>query len=320
MNNNGQAHCDEDKEPLVSAIIPTYKRSKLVTRAIRSVLNQTVQDIEIIVVDDASPDDTETAVLSVGSSRVRYIRHDNNRGLPASRNTGIHAARGKFIAFLDDDDEWLPEKTTKQLRFLEEYRLDAAVSMCLIDGSVPLGHHSPVLLMPDDLRKGNKWGSCSLIAKANVIRAIMFDETLSIGEDWDFYIRLAQAYRLGCLNEPLFIYHQVGQHAAPQRMISSAKELSPQGLERVAMLHKHRTFFGERQFKHLMARALLSYIGRRRNPLPYIRYSVSRCGIVPVMSVLSGRVAWHLWRIVCGLRHRLSGMFVTRPGIGAARR
>lgn len=320
MNNNGQAHFDEDKGPVVSAIIPTYKRPKLVTRAIRSVLNQTIQDIEIIVVDDASPDDTEAVVRSVDSARVRYIRHESNRGLPASRNTGIHAARGKFIAFLDDDDEWLPEKLAKQLRFVEEYGLDAAVSMCLIDGRVPLGYHSPVMLTPDDLRKGNKWGSCSLIAKADVVRAVMFDETLSIGEDWDFYIRLAQAYRLGCLNEPLFIYHQVGQHAAPQRMIGSAKELSPQGLERVAMLHKHRTFFGERQFKQLMARALLSYIGRRRNPLPYVRYAISRCGVVPVMSVLSGRLAWHLWRVLCGLRHRLSGILGARPGIGAARR
>lgn len=307
----------DDPRPLVSAVIPTYKRAKLVPRAIRSVLNQTVQDIEIIVVDDGSPDDTRNAVASVGSARVRYIRHATNRGLPASRNSGVRAARGHYVAFLDDDDEWLPEKTEKQLRFLREYRLDAAVGMCLIDGIVPLGKHRQVLLTPDDLREGNKWGSCSLFVKADVARAIMFDETLSIGEDWDFYIRLAQSYRLGCLNEPLFIYHQVGQDAAPQRMISGARELSPKGLERVAMLHKHRAFFGEKQFRVLMARALLSYVGRRRNPLPYLWYALARCGVVPVVSVLWGRVAWHLWRIVCSLRR---GMIDILPGQSPARR
>lgn len=282
--------------PLVSAIIPTYRRAELVPRAIRSVFNQTIKDIEIIVVDDASPDGTETAVRSIGNSSVRYVRHHANRGLPAGRNTGVRAARGKYIAFLDDDDEWLPDKTEKQLRYLLENRLDAVVGMCLVDGKVPFGRHKRKLLTPDDLRKGNRWGSCSVFIKSDVIRDVMFDESLSIGEDWDFYIRLTQKYRVGCLNEPLFIYHQVGQCAAPARMLSSAKQRSPEELGRVAMLHKHRSFFGEHQFRHLLARALLAYIGWRRNPLPYIKYSIDQCGVGAVISALSGRVVWHFRR------------------------
>lgn len=295
MNNNEQAHCDEDKGPLVSAIIPTYKRPKLVTRAIRSVLNQTVQDIEIIVVDDASPDDTETAVLSVGSSRVRYIRHESNRGLPASRNTGIHAARGKFIAFLDDDDEWLPEKTAKQLRYIQEKDVDAVVGMSLINGTVPTESHPHRLITVADLRKGNRWGSCSLFVKAQVIREILFDESLTVGEEWDTYIRLTKKYRLACLNEPVFIYHQIGPHAAAERMLKTAKHQEPALLEqRLGALHKHRLLLGENCYRRLLARELISYIGVRRDRYRQVRYAIERCGTVAVVAALTRRLYWHV--------------------------
>lgn len=303
---------NKSPQPLVTAIIPTYRRPGLVTRAIRSVLSQTVPDIEVIVVDDASPENTEKSVSAVGDSRVRYIRHSSNRGLPASRNTGIGAARGQFIAFLDDDDEWLPDKTEKQLRYLRQHRLDAVVGMCLVDGKIPFGKHNRLLLTPDDLRSGNRWGSCSLFAKADVVRAVLFDESLTFGEDWDFYIRLSRSYRLGCLNEPLFIYHQVGQDAAPQRMLSSAKDLSPEGLARVAMLRKHRSFFGEDRFRYLLAGTVLAYVGRRTNPLPYIKYALEHCGPIAVISVLGRRIAWHSWRFIWRIRRSLEPQIFTK--------
>lgn len=99
-----------EKIPTVSVVIPTYNRAHLVGRAIQSVLNQTYQDFEIIVVDDGSTDNTEEVVKSFNDPRIRYIRHDQNRGGSAARNTGIKMARGEYIAFQDSDDEWLPEK------------------------------------------------------------------------------------------------------------------------------------------------------------------------------------------------------------------
>ena len=104
-----------EKTPKVSVIIPTYNRAHLVGRAIRSVLNQTYQDFEIIVVDDGSTDNTEEVVKSFNDPRIRYIRHEENKGAAAARNTGIKAAKGKFIAFQDSDDEWLPKKLEKQM-------------------------------------------------------------------------------------------------------------------------------------------------------------------------------------------------------------
>src|SRR4030066_2069221 len=114
----------EDYRPGVSVIIPTYNRARFIERAIRSVLNQTYQNFEIIVVDDASTDDTEERVrrLLPNGRRLKYVRHDINRGAGAARDTGIKNAAGEYIALLDSDDEWLPEKLEKQLQVFKESR------------------------------------------------------------------------------------------------------------------------------------------------------------------------------------------------------
>src|SRR5688500_9781977 len=101
--------------PIVSVVIPTYNRAHLIRRAIDSVVAQTFADWELIVVDDASKDDAEGVVRSYGDSRMRYVRHDVNKGASAARNTGLYAAHGEFVAFLDSDDEWLPEKLASQV-------------------------------------------------------------------------------------------------------------------------------------------------------------------------------------------------------------
>ncbi len=105
--------------PDVSVIIPIYDRSEFLCTAIASVLAQTLQDFEIIVVDDASADDTQEVVGNLDDGRIRYIRHEINKGVAATRNTGVLNSKGKYIAFLDDDDEWFPEKLKKQFDLLE---------------------------------------------------------------------------------------------------------------------------------------------------------------------------------------------------------
>ena len=92
-----------------SVILPTYNRSDLLGRAIRSVLAQTFQDFELLIVDDASPDNTQEIVQAFEDERIVYIRREQNGGPSATRNTGIKQAQGKYISFLDDDDEYLPE-------------------------------------------------------------------------------------------------------------------------------------------------------------------------------------------------------------------
>src|SRR5262245_46961170 len=101
--------------PKVSVIIPTHNRADFLRDAIFSVLNQTFQDFEIIVVDDASTDNTSEVIGAFNDERIRYLRHDTNKGGSAARNTGILNSQCDYIAFLDDDDQWLPEKLAKQV-------------------------------------------------------------------------------------------------------------------------------------------------------------------------------------------------------------
>ena len=104
---------------LVSVIIPTYNGSNTILRAINSVLNQTYSNLELIIVDDCSKDNTFEVVKNVKDKRVKVLRHKKNRGGSAARNTGIKEAKGEYIAFLDDDDEWLSEKVEKQVEYLK---------------------------------------------------------------------------------------------------------------------------------------------------------------------------------------------------------
>lgn len=265
---------------LVSVIIPTYRRCGIVARAIASVQNQTYQHVEIIVVDDGSPDDTASVVRGVDDSRVRYIRHDVNRGLPATRNTGVSAAQGDYIAFLDDDDEWRADKLEKQLAAIKDS--DAVLCGALVNGSTLKSYRRTAVALAD-LRRDNGFDPSGLLVRAHVLRDLTFDEKLRQGEDWDAFIRIAQKYRIAYVPEPLVLYND-GAH---ERMTSSAKHLSGVELEkRVAILHKHRDFFGERWFRYHVARTLLSYVGSRSNKFNCVRYAVKRCGVLPVLGVL----------------------------------
>ena len=103
-------------KPYVSIILPTYNRANQLPRAIYSVLNQTYENFELIIVDDASKDDTEAIVSQINDPRISYIKNQHNCGAAGARNVGIKNARYDFIAFQDSDDEWMPEKLAKQLK------------------------------------------------------------------------------------------------------------------------------------------------------------------------------------------------------------
>lgn len=269
--------------PLVSIVIATYKRSRLVPRAIESVRNQTYRNLEILVVDDGSPDNTRLVVESIQDNRIRYIRHEKNKGLPAARNTGIRVAQGEYIAFLDDDDEWREHKLERQLQAIKHY--DAVVCGALINGR-PRSVHNHQNVTLDDLRDYIPDPS-GLLVKASVIKDLLFDESLREGEDWDAFIRIAQRHTIGFIEESLVLYNDGGH----QRMTNEAKDQTAPELEKnTAVLHKHRKLFGEKWFRYHLARKLTSHINRRRNKLNCIVYAVRRCGVVPVVAVMADKI------------------------------
>lgn len=273
------SHDAERCLPLVSVVIPTYNRGCLVTRAIANASSQSLRDIEILVVDDGSNDDTHTRVAELSDTRIRYIRHDRNKGLPAARNTGIRSARGRYVAFLDDDDAWHPEKLAKQIATIGDF--DALLTAATSNGRVLRYHDKPSVSLTD-LRRGS-FDPSSLMAKTVVLRDVLFDESLRHGEDWDAFIRIAQRYSIGWLPEPL-LYYNDGPHA---RMTNEKRVLTGPELEsRTIMLQKHRTFFGEEWFTHHLAETLLGYISSRQDRWHCLSYAVRRCGVGVVMRVL----------------------------------
>jgi len=202
-------------EVSVSVILPTYNRAALLPRSIESVLGQTYGDLELIVVDDGSQDDTATVVAKVADKRVRYVRHTQNRGVAAARNTGLTEARGAFIAFQDSDDQWLPEKLERQTRAFEEHPEAAVVysdmhRICS-DGRV-LYFRSPTIVRGRLVNPQTRfWQSYMLAMQPALLRRACFDgnsfdEGLGAFDDLDFYLRVAQRYDFLHMTEPLVKY------------------------------------------------------------------------------------------------------------------
>lgn len=201
--------------PEVSVIIPTHNRQRLIRRAVRSVLNQTYSDLECIVVDDASSDDTAQVMQTIGDDRVSYLRHDRNRGASGARNTGIRAARGSLIAFLDDDDEWLPEKLAKQVPLLKSLPEAYAMVYCWMDYLDNAGlvvqqrhptHRGDVFKFV--LVKQGLAGCPTLLVRRSVVDEINgFDESLPRGNDGDFIRRVCRAYKVEVVPEVLVHVH-----------------------------------------------------------------------------------------------------------------
>ncbi len=192
-------------------VIPTRNRPHLVTRALKSVLAQSLADLEVIVVDDGSDDNTEARVRRLADRRVRYLRQAQSKGGGAARNAGIDVAKGACIAFLDDDDEWLREKLQCQVVVLRQKPQVGLIYtgyhyVDSLDGSVlrtvipqKRGH------LYHDLLRWNCVGTTSsaMVRRECLERAGRFDPELRSCQDWDLWVRIAQLYDIDFVQEPL---------------------------------------------------------------------------------------------------------------------
>ena len=197
----------------VSVIIPTHNRESLITRAIESVIAQTYPIHEIVVVDDASSDNTESLIhdLQDRYRQIKYYKIEKG-GAQAARNEGIRKASGEWIAFLDSDDEFLPDKIKKQIELAE--REDVSVVHC--ECYVVRGEQSPVLFgtppfvgnIHKHMLRSPSITFPSLLVKKNALESIGFlDELVPSFQEWDTIIRLSRDYEFGCVSDALYIYH-----------------------------------------------------------------------------------------------------------------
>ncbi len=200
---------------LVSVIIPTFNRANLILRAVDSVLSQSFRDFDIRVIDDGGIDETGNLVLkrAVESTDVEiHYEHTPNQGVAAARNLGIHRSHGDWIALLDSDDEWLPDKLEKQLAFLREnpeislihtgeiwirngVRVNAPKSYQKYGGDV-FEKSLPVCMIGP---------STSLFHRDLFEELKGFDESYPVCEDYDFWLRATSRYEAGFINEPLIV-------------------------------------------------------------------------------------------------------------------
>lgn len=193
-------------QPAVSVVIPTYNRPDFLTTAVRSVLDQTFEDFECVVVDDGSdrfPDLPEDERLSV-------IHHDKNRGVSAARNTGIRETSAPLLAFLDDDDRWRSEKLERQVEFFREHPSAHAVQPEAIwyrDGErieQKEKHRKPDGdIFPRALERCLVSGSGVMIRRDVFEDVGLFDEDLPACEDYDFWLRMGLEYPVYLIEEPL---------------------------------------------------------------------------------------------------------------------
>ncbi len=202
--------------PSISVIIPTYNRATLLSRALDSVLGQTVAPMEIIVIDDGSTDRTKQ-LIDEHYPQVQYLYQDNT-GVSAARNYGIQNAKGDWIAFLDSDDAWLPEKLEKQIRAIQahpEYKLCHTNEIWIRRGK-----------RVNPMKKHQKYGGhifhhclplcvispSSTLIEAGLFKEIgLFDESLPACEDYDLWLRICCRYPVLFLEEQLLIKY--GGHA-----------------------------------------------------------------------------------------------------------
>lgn len=203
------------QEPLVSIIIPTYNRSELVKRAIRSALAQTHRPIEVIVVDDRSTDDTKQVVTSFSDTRIKYLKNSKNLGGPATRNKGLEVSKGDYINFLDDDDTIHPRKIELQLqKFTTSNIPNLGVVTC------------DVKYQRSDIKRTKKnrlqgelytqllqayciYGTETMLIRTQAVKEISgFDTSLLSNQEYDLQLRLANKYSFDYVNKVLATKHE----------------------------------------------------------------------------------------------------------------
>ena len=207
---------NHSKDPLVSIILPTYNRANVIKGAIKSVLNQTYKNLELIIIDDGSTDETEDIIKGMKDKRIRYFKYVQNRGVSYARNKGILLAKGSLIAFQDSDDIWLKDKLERQIQIMINTTPDVGV---VYTGFWQIYDANRIYIPSKEIKSregyilknlinGNFVGTPTMLVKRDCFNRVgLFDESLPRLNDWELCIRLAQHYKFLLIDEPLVIAH-----------------------------------------------------------------------------------------------------------------
>ena len=226
----------------VSVILTTYNRPEFLEEAILSVLNQTFNDYEFLVVDDGSIDPDTKAICDHYKDQLTYIFRENG-GLPAARNTGIVNAKGKYICFLDDDDVWMPQKLQRQVDYFKQIPSSENIGL-IFTWSIIIdekgqeigrgGTHVRGNIFYDLFYKCLVHAPSSVMIKREVFEKIgLFDEFFRMRQDWEFYFRVSKRYNICSIDEPLIKYRRHSANLSGRKNMKKSEFYEMKVLEKV---------------------------------------------------------------------------------------
>lgn len=262
----------------LSVIIPCYNREHTIERAINSILNQSYFSgnnlkFEIIVIDDCSTDHSFEVVKNMHNLNVRIEKLPKNMGGNYARNYGVRISEGKYIAFQDSDDEWLPEKLEKQFQVLSNYeQIDVVFSSVISDDEgeqtiVPEGISEGKVIVNDFL-SSNKMSTQVLLGRRECFVEQPFDETLTRFQDWELALRLSQNYNMFFIKEPLAIQY------IQTNSITRNNQKAYDSLIKIEQLHKEIFMLDKKNYSELLASIAYFAAVLKKNDTSYLKKSL----------------------------------------------
>lgn len=257
-------------KPLVSVIIPTLNRRDYIQLAINSVLDQTYQNIELIVIDDGSSDGTSDVVKEKYGNKLTYIWQEN-QGESVARNNGLAIARGKYVNFLDSDDYWDPRKIDIEVEFLHNAKSQEYVAIC---SSVWVVNEEGNLIKSDPSGRSIKLSNyeiydffsgpkifappSNLLLRSSTLRELGgFDDRIQYGEDWDLVIRLRSKGKIFFLDEPL-VYYRI--HPSSQQGIPKPEKIDRVIKDHIKVITQNRYLVDSRYSKEINNQISIEYV------------------------------------------------------------
>jgi glycosyltransferase involved in cell wall biosynthesis len=199
---------------LVSIVLPTYNRARILPYAIQSVLAQTHSNLELIVIDDNSPDDTRTVVQSFNDARITYRRNQNNLKLPSSLNVGFELSRGDYLTWTSDDNMYERDAVRRMVERLESGSCDFVFADYYEFADLDAATGAPLdfrhVKLPDAMavETGNRIGACFLYTRKVYETVGLYDPELFLVEDYDYFMRISRQFRLCHIAEPLYYFRR----------------------------------------------------------------------------------------------------------------
>lgn len=305
------------QNPLVSCILTTFNRKELLIRSLSSILNQTYKNLEIIIVDDFSTDGTKDLIehkfLKL-DQRTTYIRHEYNKGLASARNSGLEKCKGDFIAFLDDDDEWINKKIELQLQIFKNSNLK---NLGMVTCGIRRITKDTVLNYRETLR-GNLFkelidkqalignGSCVMIKKDVFSKHGGFDTRYKIGIDGYFFTKVSKNYEIDFCKEILVNYdeesnNRITKVSAIQNKIYAFK------LRIKNNLLEFKKFPKELSNVYFKISEFYIILKNYKNAKKYLNYSISKnCSLKKILFAIMLKMSPRIIRLILCRMHNVS--------------